>query len=730
MNMQEFTPKKLIRILIIMTVVVSFLIYIIFSVVTLNGLPSLSKLENPEQELSTRIYSADGQLIGTFSMEQKRIPVTYDKIPKSFVNALVASEDRKFYKHWGTDPDRIIKAVIKRILLGQHSGASTITQQVARNLFLDQSPTMGRKIREAVTAVKIERIYTKEQILEMYANTVHFGRGCFGIAVAAKSYFNKKPMDLTIGESAMLVGILPRPAAYNPFNNLEMALRRRNVVLDCMCDEGYITDGQYAEEVSREIVLNYSDVVNKTPNRKIGDNIAPHFIEMLRQTFGQGEFAERYNIYKDGLAIYSTIDSRIQRYALQAVEEHLIGLQARFNSGWSWSKHSVLLNAVVAKAIGKDPKYLAANTNAEREQISVRLRRSSRWMDSVKTAAATIQCGLVVLDANTGAILAMIGGSPQAMRQNIEADYSLNHAAQIFRQPGSAMKPFVYASALTNGYTPESEVECGPFKYQLWDSTYWTPSGSAECAPGETRTLTSALQASINTVAARLITSVTNPDEVIFIARKAGIKSDLDAVPALSLGAGGDVKPLELISAYSIFVNRGLHYEPYNYNYIEDKKGNVVMKRNKQESIITDAILPEIADQMVYMMERVVNGGTGHVVRTFFTATDAAGKTGTTNDAADAWFIGYTPELVAGVWLGFDDKRITFTCLGGEGYGGYAAAPIWGRLMAKIYKDPSLKYRKKTFDYKKQTYEYGKPYPLTKAQKEFYQDKASVNDSN
>lgn len=708
-----------------MTVVFSFLIYLIFSIVTLNGIPSLSRLENPEQELSTRIYSSDGQLIGTFSTEQKRIPVTYSQIPTSFINALIASEDRKFYKHWGTDPDRIIKAVIKRIVMGQRSGASTITQQVARNLFLDQSPTAARKMKEIATAVKIERIYTKKQIIEMYANTVHFGRGCFGIAVAAKSYFNKKPNELTIGESAMLVGILPRPAAYNPFNNLEIALQRRNVVLDCMVDEGYITDSQAAEEKSREIVLNYSDVINKTPNRKIGDNIAPHFIEMLRQIFGQGEFSERYNIYKDGLAIYSTIDSKIQRYANEAVAEHLSGLQSRFDKSFSWSSRPDLLNNIISKAIAKNQKYINAESNREQAIIAGRLRENKAWVDSIKKMAGTIQCGLVVLDAKTGAILAMVGGSPQAMRLNYEADYSLNHASQIYRQPGSAMKPFVYAAALTNGYTPESQVECGPFRYQLWDSTYWEPAGSGNCAPGETQPLYSALQMSVNSVAARLITSVTNPDEVIFFLRKAGIKSDLTAVPALALGAGGDVKPLDLISAYSVFVNRGLHYEPYNYNYIEDKKGNLIKKRSKNESSISDVILPEIADQMVYMMEKVVNGGTGYAVRTYFTETDAAGKTGTTNDAADAWFIGYTPELVAGIWLGFDDKRITFTCLGGEGYGGIAAAPIWGRLMSKIYKDPSLKYKKKTFDYKKRTYEYGKPYPLTKNQLDFINNKSS-----
>ena len=681
-------------------------------------MPSLTRLENPEQELSTQIFSADGQLIGTFYSDQRRFHIPYDSIPPAFVSALVASEDRKFHEHWGADPDRILKAIVKRVIFGQRSGASTITQQVARNLFLNQDKKLERKIREVATAFKIEQIYTKEQILEMYANTVLFGRGSFGIGVAAKSYFNKNPMDLTTGECAMLVGVLPRPSAYNPFRNYEMAIHRRNIVLNVMVETGALSPSLAAIAKNEEIILNYSDKQAKTPNRKVGDNIAPHFLEMLRQEFSTPEMLSRFNIYRDGMVINTTLNSTIQKYANDAVEQHLTVLQEKFDRRYRWRRNDVKIAGLINKCIQQHNRYRSAQNQSAKKVIANQLRNNKQFMDSVRNVATTIQCGVVVIDTKTGAIIAMVGASTKSMKDNSQSDYSLNHITQIKRQPGSAMKPFVYASALSNGYTPESIVECGPFSYMLFDSTYWSPSGTGSCEQGDTRTLVSAFQWSINTVAARLITSATNPQEVIHICRKAGIKSKLDPYPALSLGAGGDIRPMELASAFQIFSNDGLYRSNYYYNYIADKKGNEI-EDLKPEQKISDVLKPEIAKQMVYMMEKVISNGTASSVKKYFTGIDAAGKTGTTNDAADAWFTGYTPELVACVWVGFDDKRVTFDCLGSAGYGGKAAAPIWGILMDKIYKNKNLTYHKRKFDYKNQKYDNNRPYPLTSLQKSF-----------
>jgi penicillin-binding protein 1A len=290
------------------------------------------------------------------------------------------------------------------------------------------------------------------------------------------------------------------------------------------------------------------------------------------------------------------------------------------------------------------------------------------------------------------------------MNEHRESKYSLNHAFQIKRQPGSAFKPFVYASALQKGLTPESSIECGPFSYLLTTGETWSPAGSGNCEEGETTTLANALRISINTVSARLITEVTTPTDVVNLARRMGIQSHLSGVPALSLGAGGDVNPLELTAAYGTFVNNGIYTPPYYISKIEDKHGTLIREKRRFANM-NEAMRPEIAAQMIYMMKRVVDAGTAsRAIRSVFSNTiEAAGKTGTTNDAADAWFVGYTPQLVCGIWLGFDDKRITFDVLGSEGYGGRSAAPVWGLLMDKIYKDLTLPYKQKQFAFNRKS---------------------------
>lgn len=699
-------------------------LFIYINDVISTGMPSLEQLENPRQNLATSIYSADGELLDQFYIE-KRINLDYDEIPKEFINALITSEDRVFNEHWGVHIERIVKAVIKRIAFGQRAGASTITQQLARNLFLDQSPTLERKIREATVAVQIEETYTKQQILELYANTVHFGRGAYGLEVAAQTYFGKTSKELNLSECATLVGVLPRPVN-NPINNYDRAIQRRNIVLYQMLQQGVISSADYNEAKNSELeVVSEKDTFFKLKKNDLGLQTAPHFIEMIRQELKGKNELRNFDLYRDGLVIHTTLNSKIQQYLNEAVEEHLTELQAEFDQKWSWKRNSDLLQTLISEAIRKRADYQKAASETEKKAIAEQLKKDEQFIDSVKNAATTIQIGATVINPYNGAILAMVGASPKFMRESSTA-YSLNHATQIQRQPGSSFKPFVYSAALNNGITPEDTIECGPFEYELPTGDIWAPRGTGRCEEGEYVDIYNGLRISINTVAARLITSVTNPYETISVARKAGITSPLIAVPAIALGAGGEVIPLQMTSAYGTFVYNGLHVSPFYLRSIHDNFGNTIIEKGKNVEV-TDALSKEISIQMTYLLEGVANFGTGRRgVRTFLgDSIDAAGKTGTTNDAADAWYIGFTPQLVAGIWLGFDDLRIKFDPLGSEGYGGRAAAPIWGRVMAKIYADPSLGFNQKRFPYKNladSLRKFDLPYPLTDIQKITYME--------
>lgn len=668
------------------------------SVVAYN-MPSLEQLENPKQNLATRIYSRDGKLLDHFYKE-RRVTLPYDSIPEDFIFALVATEDKEFFNHWGIHTQRMFNAVVKNVLYDRLEGASTISIQLAENLFLSRTKNVEDKIREIVVALQIEERYTKEEILQLYANTVDFGRSAFGIEVAAQVYFDKMPKDMTTAQCALLVAMLKAPSRYSPFNHPERAIRRRNLVLRLMKQEGYLSDAEYRKATEEPLNVFATDKKSQSRRTVISDMAAPHFVEMIRQALSKDNtFKINYNLYDDGLIIHTTIDSRIQKYANAAVEGHLKGLQKKFDQNWNWKYHDDILNDLVSKAIRQNAVYQSAADN-EKKSVANMLRKDNKFVDSVKKAATTIQAGLVVIDPSNGAILAMVGASPRFMEMNPYAKYSLNHVTQAFRQPGSAFKPFVYTKALENGYNPQTMVECGPFTYELPTGEFWSPRGTGSCEEGEKRTLESALQWSINTVAARLVTSITNPNEVVRKLRRMGVSSKLQAVPAIALGAGGDVNLLELTSSFGTFANNGIHMPPFFYERIDDHFGTLILDSPKSRDI-SEAISPEISVQMIYMMEKVVNGGTArYAIREVFKDIDAAGKTGTTNDAADAWFIGYTPQLVAGVWVGFDDKRINFDVLGSQGYGGRAAAPVWGLVMDKIYSDASLPYKQKQFSYK------------------------------
>jgi penicillin-binding protein 1A len=676
-------PKLAARILIggLILTVVSTIIYV--AIVLNSGLPTLEELENPKQDLATQVISADGELLDHFATK-RRTYAPYDSIPRSFINALIATEDRAFYDHWGVHINRIIKAMVKNVFAFRaKEGASTITQQLARNLYFTQEMSLSRKIREAWTAIQIERTYTKNEILEMYANTVYYGRGAYGIRVASQVYFNKEPMQLTNSESAYLVGLFKAPEKYNADDSIGIA--RRNLILGMMLDQELISEGEWAEATTAPLAK---------PDRKdVSRGIAPHFVEMIRQQLGRGgEWNDRlkgYDLYRDGLIIHTTLNARIQRHANDAVAEHLADYQKLFDRTWSWNSKRKVLDGVIQRAISQRSEYIAA-PREKRRSIAASLRRNQRFVDSVKRIASTIQAGVVVLDVRTGAILALVGASPQAMKLDQAFRYSLNHVTQIRRQPGSAFKPFVYTAAMESGMTPDSTVDSGPFSYILPTGETWAPRGWSK--HGGPMTLRNALKYSTNTVAARLITEHTTPSAVVSVCQRLGIASPLTAVPSIALGAV-EVTPLELTAAYIPFVSQGVFVEPSAITKIEDRMGNVLYEARLPQNI-SDAIGSSVSEEMLSMLRGVVDGGTGSSIRQFY-RHDAAGKTGTTNDFADAWFIGCTPQLAAGVWTGFDDRRVQFT--GDYGQGGRAAAPVWGRLMQKIWNDDRVVYHEARF---------------------------------
>lgn len=638
-----------------------------YGVYLFKGLPSLSSLENPKTDLATRIYSEDGELIDQFYL-QNRTMVPIDNIPKDMINALIATEDRKFYSHWGIDLDRIGKAFIKNLMSFSLSkeGASTITMQLARNLYFGMEVTLTRKLREAITAVQIEKTYTKDEILSMYLNQVYFGRGAYGIEAAARTYFDKSSSELALDECAMLVGILKSPSAYNPVDNPDASIKRRNLVLNNMLEEGFITKEAY-DLASGEPVR----VQNKKDMTSAG-NVAPQFTEYVRQQLEKKAEKYGFDLYRDGLIVTTTLDSRYQKHADDAVTEHLKEFQKQFNSMWGWKGHKDILDDAIDKNIKQSDAYKNAKTEAERQKIYHRFQSDEKFIESVKEKEIAVQVGFVVIDPKSGHIKAMVGQNP-----NFPFKYGLNHVTQIKRQPGSSFKPFVYTVAIDNGYSPAYNISNDPLRVVIGGRT-WEPKGGGTGGMVSMRT---GIQHSINIVAVRTAMELAPIDQVIKMAHKMGITSDLPNVLSLALGVG-EVSPLEMTNAFGTFANEGIWVEPISILKIEDRNGNLI-ENNMPES--REVISEGTAYIMTDMMEDVIDGGTASSVRQFF-HRPAAGKTGTTQDFTDAWFIGFTPQLVAGVWVGFDDSRIKFG--GWYGQGGKAAAPIWARFMKYVYDDP------------------------------------------
>jgi penicillin-binding protein 1A len=658
----------------------------VFIEYVISGLPSLEQLENPKPELATKVYSIDGEVLETFYFKN-RSHVSYDKLPQHVIDALISTEDKDFYDHWGVTPWRFVRAMIKNVLtLRMREGASTITQQLARNIYNLQLAhetsfdKMTRKLREFITSVQIERTYTKKEILEMYLNIIYLGRSAYGISAASSIYFDKDVSELTVGEGALLIGLAKGPGYYDPVRHPMRALGRRTLVLQQMVKAGKLTEEEMSRIEKAPLAFHTSDVEGTA-------GLAPHFSEYVRRQLL--EKAEKYgfDIYKDGLAVYTTIDTRMQKAANRAVEEHLAEKQPLFDKQWNWSRHPAALAKAIDKSARESMAYKHAETPAQQDSIVNILRTDRQFIDSVKRAWQNIEVGVVVIDPHDGGIRAMVGG-----RNFRSFKYGLNHATQIKRQPGSAFKPFVYTAAIDNGYAPTYEIENNPISMKMADGSIWSPQ-NFDGEIGGRYTIREAITESINLVAVHAIMSITTTAQVVEYAHRMGIKSYIPPYASIALGTPV-VSPVEITSAFGTLANEGVYVEPMSILKIEDKDGNTIEENVPEQR---EALSKETSYIMTSMLQDVINSGngTGGRVRSYF-RYPAAGKTGTTQDYADAWFLGYTPFLAAGVWVGFDDQAVSFTT--SEGQGGRSAAPLWGRMMQYIYADKSIKIRRDYFE--------------------------------
>ena len=637
------------------------------------GMPTLDQIENPHPELATQLISADGERLDQYYIKN-RTSVELKDVPRDVIAALIATEDRDFYHHWGINLWGIIRAAgADLITLSPRQGASTITQQLARNLYLTQQKSIMRKLREMASAIQIERMHTKNEILEMYLNVAYFGRGAYGIEAASQVFFGKDVSNLTTDEGAYLIGVLKGPENYDPIDNYDRAVQRRNLVLNNMVETKYLSPEEAQALEAKPL---------KVQPMKGYTGIAPHFVEMIRQELSHMPELAGYDLYRDGLVVYTTLNATMQRAANRAVEEHIEDYQKNVvDKRWNWASHQGLLDSLVTKAIHSNSEYHFA-TPENRKQVAAQLRASKPFVDSVKHEALRLQCGFVCLDQTNGQILAMVGSS-----NFDQARYGLNHVTQIERQPGSAFKPILYASCFEHGATPETLVSNEPVSIPDGDHI-WSPGNFEGEAEGGERTIRQALQYSVNLCAVHAILELTTPQDVVKMAHRLGIRSNIPPYPSIALGSA-EVTPLELTSAYSTFANEGVRATPYAVVRVEDRNGKVLYRAHPE---FDNVLEPRICHMMTSALSDVVNAGTATRIRSLGFHFPAAGKTGTTQNFSDAWFVGYTPQYTAGVWVGFDDKRIGFT--GADGQGGRAAAPIWGIFMKSVYDElhPPLEY--------------------------------------
>ena len=743
--MTDATRKKIVKwFWILFTAPVLMVAGLIGLVWAFADIPSFEELENPDSKLATQVIAEDGEILTTFHIENRSF-VTYDELSENLVNAAVATEDVRFYNHSGIDFKSLGRVMFKTLLGGDSSqgGGSTITQQLAKTLYPREDVSsripgvsiikmVWIKLKEWVTAVKLERSYTKDEIMNMYMNAIFFGSNAYGIKAAAQTFFSKAPADLTVEEAATLVGMVNKPTRYNPALNPDKSLVRRNFVISQMAKAGFI-EKEEADSIQQiPITLSY-----QVQDHNAG--LGPYFRDMLRRTMNakqpkRSSYAQyedyvvdslqwadnpfygwlnkntktdgsKYNLDKDGLRIYTTINYKMQKYAEEAVAEHLgQDLQKSFWRDLRWKKNKPFSNDIDSKTI--DQLMKQARRWSDRYRImkaggasDAQIRKSFTepvkmrvfsWNkkgyidtvmtpdDSIRYYKSHLRAAFMAIEPHTGHIKAYVGGPNYRY-------FKYDNVRQGKRQVGSTIKPFLYTLAMQEGMTPCDKVVNVPQTFLVNDTT-WTPKSTDKDEwIGQTVTLKWGLTKSSNNISAYLMKQY-GPHAMADMMRKMGVGSYIDETYSLCVGSA-DISVYEMVAAYNTFPSKGVYVSPIFVTRIEDNMGNVIGEFNNTKR---EAIGEHTAYLMANLMQGVVNSGTGVRLRSKYGLKgEIAGKTGTTNDQSDGWFIGYTPSLTAGVWVGAEDRQVHFESLA-LGGGSNMALPIWGLFMKKVLADGTL----------------------------------------
>ncbi|PRY53039.1 penicillin-binding protein 1A [Arcticibacter pallidicorallinus] len=700
-------------------IILLYFIIIFFCAIEVNFLwlfgysPTIKDIQTPNMRIASELYTADSTLIGRYYKEN-RTPVEFNQIPKGTINALVATEDVRFFNHSGVDLRSLLSSIVSTVS-GDKRGASTITQQLAKNLYRTRNNkqqglirkvpvvrTVIYKFKEWLTAMKLEQEYSKEEILTMYLNTVPFGSNTYGIKTASKLYFNQEPENLEIEQSALLVGMLKATTTYNPENHPKRALERRNVVLSQMEKYGYLTKDEYTRYSKIPLEIRKGQITEE----ERGDSYLRSAVERYLSKWAEDN---GYDLYESGLKIYTTIDSRLQKYAEEAVGEQMKILQKRLDNAWGneepWrTSDGKVIEDFPQKAAQRLPIYAALKKkyNGNQDSIDNYLNTPKKmkifsWegdkevefstIDSIKYYASILNTGMMTLDPFNGHIKVWVGG--------IDFNhFKYDHVNQAKRQAGSTFKPFAYLAALESGMSPCDKFTDKPVRieYEEEDSTkYWEPKNSNYSFSGMEMSMRWAMGKSVNSITAQ-ITEQVGWDNVVKYAHECGIESDLKSVPSISLGSA-DVSVFEMVKAYGTFLNKGVRTEPILVDKITDHDGRVLEQfKAEQKRTLTE----EIAWLMLYMFRGGMEepGGTSQNLwqwDLWKKGNQIGGKTGTSSDFVDGWYMGITKDLVTGVWVGCDERSVHFRT-SGTGEGSHTALPIFGRFMEKVYKDPNSGY--------------------------------------
>jgi penicillin-binding protein 1A len=666
----------------------------------LGSMPSIDDIENPTASLASQVYAQDGTLMGKFYLED-RINVQYKDISKHVVNALVATEDERFYDHKGIDPRSLGRALF---FLGSEGGASTITMQTAKNLFTNNWSTsnillrMIQKIKESLIAIKLERNFTKEEIITLYLNTVAFGDNVFGIRNAAKTFFQKEPDRLNVQESAVLIGMLKGATLYNPRRNPKLALDRRNTVLSQMVRNNYLPEAEAAKLKLTPIELNYKKLDESA-------GLGPYFRMILGEELKKWckentkQNGDNYNLYRDGLKIYTTINPRMQQYAEEAVGKHMNYLQKIFNTqanikdGSIWKGYeNVLQNAMKQSDRWRNLQNEGLDEEEIKKTFSEKVNmRIFTWndarekdtvmtpYDSIKYHRQMLQAGFMVMDPLTGEVKAWVGGIGFK-------SFKYDHVnINTKRQVGSTMKPLLYSLAIEEaGFTPNTTV----YDQQQSFGSYGLVPATGKSCTGQSMPMAAALAQSRNCASAYILKQLdtegnNSAKRLVEFLKRSDITANIDPYPSIALGAC-EISLYEMMQSYSMFPGKGFNVKPMYITRIEDRNGNVLATFTpKRKEIISEVTAYSVAK----MMEGVMRAGTGRGMWSYVPDMAIAGKTGTTNENSDGWFIGYTPQLIAGGWVGADDRFIHFNKESAWGQGGRAVLPIWGYFFGKAAAD-------------------------------------------